>query len=107
VDGEVVILTRRIHQLLEMAVVVLRWWPGRRSHGSDFSFLDVRGAVVPLESVGVLLSIPPFTVGFASIAQAFFHAKKHPHCVFPVNELCHDVKEVGGRLWLPPSELMD
>jgi hypothetical protein len=81
------ILTRQIHQLLEMVVVVLCQQPRRPICGSDFSFLGARAAVVPSMSIGVLSPIPPFAAGFTSVTRAFSLVENRPHRVFPVSKL--------------------
>jgi hypothetical protein len=90
-----------------MVIVVLRQRHGWLISGSDFSFLGVRGVVVPPTSVKVLPSISPFAVGLASVTQAISPTKNHPHYVFPISELGRNVEEVCNRLWSPSSDFMD
>jgi hypothetical protein len=52
-DGKAVILILRIHQLLEMVVVVLCRRPERPIRGSDFSFLGACGVIIPLATTGI------------------------------------------------------
>jgi hypothetical protein len=96
-----VILTQRIQQLLEMVVVVLPRWRRRPIYGSEFSFLGARGAVVPSASIGVLSSIPPFAAGFTGVTWVFSLAENHPHRVFLVSKLGHNVEEVSDHLQSP------
>jgi hypothetical protein len=39
--------------------------------------------------------------------EGFSLAENWPHHIFPVSELGRYVEEVDGRLWSPPSELVD
>jgi hypothetical protein len=106
-DGKAVILAQRVHQLLEVVVVVLCRQPGWSIHGSDFSFLNACGAVISPMSIGVLLSVPSLPTGLIGVVLAFSLEENHPHRVLPVSELDCNVEEVSGHLWLPPSKLVD
>lgn len=105
-DGEAVLLTQRIHHLLEMVATVLGRWPGWSIYGGDFLFVAL-GTVVPSTLVGVFPMFPPFSVGLASLSWALSLAENGSHCVLPVSELGRYVEEVGGHHWSPPSELVD
>jgi hypothetical protein len=76
-----VIMTRQVHRLLEMVVVVLCRWTGRPIRGSDFSFLDAREAVISPVSVGVLPSVPSLTVGIIGVMGSFPLRKIAPPCL--------------------------
>jgi hypothetical protein len=86
-----------------MVIVIFCRWPRWPICGGDFSFLGACGAIISLVSVGVLPPVPSFAARLTGVARAF----SCPHCIFPISELGHNVKEVGDRLWLPPSELVD
>jgi hypothetical protein len=82
-DDKVVILTRRIHYLLEMVIVVLCRWPERPIRGSDFSFPGACGAIIPPVSVGVLPSVPSLTIGSLTSREIFYFWKIAPTASSP------------------------
>lgn len=72
-DGEVVVLLRRVHQLLEVIATALRWWP---IHGENF-FTTPR-VVVPPAPVGVLPTLSLLVAWFIGVAWLFPFQKIAP-----------------------------
>jgi formate-dependent nitrite reductase membrane component NrfD len=95
--GEAMILTRQIHQLLEVIVVVLYRRPGRSVRGSDFTLFGAHWAVVSSATVSVVPLIYPLVTSLPA-SHGLFTCKNCPYRVLPISELGCYVKEVDDRL---------
>jgi hypothetical protein len=99
-DGEAVVLARRVHQLLEMVAAVLLRWSGWPIHGGNFFFI-VPGMMVPPAPIGVFPILPLLAAWFIGIARTLSLAENCPYCVFPVSELDCYLEVVGSCFRLP------
>lgn len=106
-DGEPVILSRGIYQLLEMITSTSCWRLGRAGDGGNLVVV-APGVVVPPVPIGVF---PTVFLRAARVAGVVLldlpYAENGPHRVFSVHEFGRDVEEVGCGPWSPASELVD